>query len=258
MDIVGHFAQRGHQSPTTIKSDIIAEYHLLDFSSISGPNHFSFTSAINSDIIINMEKFIRVIHLWYTYHINILNMNDIIKPEQPAEYHMLDYTSISRSNYPSATGIKAEHINSDIFAEYHLLDYICINGPNYISVIGVINLDIVIKTDRFIRNICPSHINLFIKREGFIKTVKVEPCLHHHYGNSSHISYDFNSSSSSIDIFGKKEKFISIIFIPYINLLYINPDINIKAERFIRNHHSTSTQSRASTEKLYQKIIDWS
>ena len=238
LDIIGHFAQRGHQSPTTIKSDIIAEYHLLDFSSISGPNHFSVTSAFNSDIIVNMEKFIRIAHLWYTYHINALNMNDIIKPEQPAEYLMLDYISISKFSYPSATGIKAEHINSNIFAEYHLLDYICINGPNYIPVIGVINLDIVIKADRFIRIICPSHINLFIKTKGLIKIVKVKPCLPHHYGNISHISYDFNSSSSSIDIFVKKEKFISIIFITYINLLYNNLDINIKAERFIRNHHS--------------------
>ena len=44
------------------------------------PTYLSVPSAINSDIIVNMEKFIRVIHLWYIYHINILNMNDIIKP----------------------------------------------------------------------------------------------------------------------------------------------------------------------------------
>ena len=74
LDIFGHFAQRGHQSPTTIKLDIIAEYHLLVLSSINGPNRFSVTSAINFDIIINTERFIRVIHLWYIYHLDIINM----------------------------------------------------------------------------------------------------------------------------------------------------------------------------------------
>ena len=77
LDILGHFAQRGHQSPIAIKLDIIAEYHLLDFSSISGPNHFSVTSAINLDIIVNMERF-RVIHLSYIY---LLNMPVIIRAE---------------------------------------------------------------------------------------------------------------------------------------------------------------------------------
>ena len=168
-DILGHFARRGHQSPIVIKSDIIAEYYLLDFSSINGPNHLSVTSAINLDIIVNMERFIRVIHLWYIYHLNILNMYVIIKAEQQAEYHLLDYTSISKSNYTSAIGIKAEQIISDIFAEYHLLDYISIKGPNYISVIRAIKRDIVVKTDRFIRTICPSHINLLINQDIAIK-----------------------------------------------------------------------------------------
>ena len=245
LDIIGPFAQRGHRSPTTIKLDSITEYHLLDSSSINGPNHFSVPSAINIDIIVNVEKFIRITHLWYTPHINILNMNDIIRSEPSAEYHLLDYISISMSSYPSPTCIKAELINKDIFAEYHLLDYICINGPNYISIIRVINLDIDAKADRFIRTICPSHNNLFINQdmvimiEVFINTYKVEPCLPHHHGNTSHISYDFIISSYSIDILvRKKKKFISIIFMPYINLLYNNLDINIKAERFIRNHHS--------------------
>ena len=158
---------------------------------------------------------------------------------------MLDYISISMSSYPSTTCIKAELINIDIFAEYHLLDYICINGPNHISVIRVINLDIVIQAERFIRTICPSHIHLYInqdmviKTEAVINTYKVEFCLPHHHGSISYISYDFNISRSSIDIFvKKKKKFISLIFMLYINLSYNNLDINIKAERFIRNHHS--------------------
>ena len=245
LDIIGHFAQRGHQSPTTIKLDIITEYHLLDFSSISGPNFFSVPSAINSDIIVNVEKFIRVTHLWYTHHINILNMNDIIRSEPSAEYHLLDYISISMPNYPSPICIKAELINRDIFAEYHLLEYICINGPNHISVNRVINLDINTKAERFIRTIRPSRINLFINQdmvimtEVFIDTYKVELYLPHHHGNISHISYDFIISSYNIDILvKKKKKFISLILMPYINLLYNNLDIDIKAERFIRNHHS--------------------
>ena len=73
----------------------------------------------------------------------------------------------------------------------------------------------------------------------FIDTYKVELCLPHHHGNISHISYDFIILSYSIDILVKeKKKDISVIFTPYINLLYNNLDINIKAERFIRNHHS--------------------
>ena len=247
LDNLGHFAQRGHQSPTVIKLDILdcewhlaitVEYHILDFSSISGPNYLSITSAINLDIIVNVERFIRVIHLFYIYH---LNMPDIIRAEQHAEHHLLDYISISESNYTSATNIKAEQIISDIFAEYHLLDYICINGPNYISATRAINLNIMVKADRFIRTISPSHINLLInqdiviKIEWFIKTIKVEPCLPHH-GNIIYISYAFMTSGFSIDIIVKKEKFIRIIFISYINLLYTT-DIDIKAERFIGTFH---------------------
>ena len=257
LDIIGHFAQRGHQPSTTIKLDSITEYHLLDSSSVNGPNRLSVPSAINIDIIVNVEKFIRITHLWYTHHINILNMNDIIRSEPSAEYHLLDYISISMSSYPSPTCIKAELINRDIFAEYHLLDYICINGPNYISVIRVINLDFNTKADRFIRTICPSHINLFITQdmvimtEVFIDTYKVELCLPHHHGNVSHISYDFVISSCSIDtLVKKKKKDINIIFMPYINLLLNNLDINIKAERFIRNHHSYIHLVRSITREV--------
>ena len=172
-------------------------------------------------------------------------MNDIIRSEPSAEYHLLDYISISVPNYPSTICIKAELINRDIFAEYHLLEYICINGPNHISVIRVINLDINTKADRFIRTIRPSRINLFINQdmvimtEVFIDTYRVELCLPHHHGNISHISYDFVISSYSIDILVKeKKKDISVIFTPDIILLYNNLDIDIKAERFIGNHHS--------------------
>ena len=240
LDILGHFAQREHQSPTTIKLDIIAEYHLLDFSSISGPNHLSVTSAINLDIVITAERFIRVIHLWYIYHIDIVNTSVI--------------TSISRFNHTSAIDIKAEQIISDIFAEYHLLDYICINGPNYISVIGAINLDIMVKTDRFIRTICPSHINLLInqdmviKTERFIKTIKAEPCLPRQ-GNIICISYAISISGSTIDIIVKKKKFISKFCTSYIHLLYNNLDIDIKAERFIRTQHPSYIYSVKSINR---------
>ena len=101
-------------------------------------------------------------------------------------------SSISRFNYSAPICFKAELINKDIFAEYHLLDYICINGPNHISVNRVINLDINIKAERFIRTICPSHINLLIN------IYKVETCSSHHNGDISHIDYDFNISYISI------------------------------------------------------------
>ena len=225
-----HFAQRGHQSSTIIKLDSIIEYQLLDFTSISGPDFFSVPSAINIDIMVIMEKLIEVMHLWYTYHIYIFDMNDIIRSESSAEYHLLDYTSISRLNYSAPICVKAELINKDIFAEYHLLDYICINGPNHISVNRVINLDINIKAERFIRTICPSHINLLIN------TYKVETCLSHPNGDISHIDYDFNISYINFHIVIKKKKFIRVIFMPYINLSYNNLDLIIEAERFIRNH----------------------
>ena len=226
-----HFAQRGHQSSTIIKLDSIIEYHLLDFTSISGPDLFSVPSAINIDIMAIMEKLIEVIHLWYTYHTTILDMNDIIRPEPSAEYHLLDYTSISRFDHPAPICIKAELINKDTLAEYHLLDYICINGPNHISVNRVINLDINIKAERFIRTICPSHINLFINN------YKVETCSSHPNDDISHIGYDFNTSYISSHAVFEKKKFIRVIFMPYINLSYNNLDLIIEAERSIRNHH---------------------
>ena len=232
-NILGHFAQRGHQSSTIIKLDSIIEYQLSDFISISGPNLFSVPSAIKIDIIVNVEKIIRVTHLWCTHHINIFDMNDIIRPEPSAEYHLLDYISISMPDYSAPICVKAELINKDIFAEYHLLDYICINGPNHISVNRVINLDITIKAERFIRTICPSHINLLIN------IYKVETCSSHPNGDISHIDYDFNISYISIHIVIKKKKFIPVIFMPYIDLSYNNLDLIIEAERFIRNHRYT-------------------
>ena len=233
----------GHQSPIIIKLDSIAKHHLLDSSSISEPNFFSVSSAINSDIMVIVEKIVRVLHLWYIHHINILDMNDIIRSEPLPEYHLLDFSNISMPNYPSSICIKADLISRDIFAEYHLLDYICINGPKYISVIRVINLDINIKAERFIRTICPLHISLFINQDMVIKTgvfiniYKVEPCSPYHNDDISHIGCDFNISYFSIYIVTKKKKFISIVFMPYINLLYNNLDINVEAEGFIRNHH---------------------
>ena len=139
-----------------------------------------------------MEKFIRVTHLWYTYHIYIFNMNDIIRSESSAEYHLLDYTHISRFSYSLPICFKAELINKDIFAENHLLDYICINGPNHISVNRVINLDINIKAERFIRTICPSHISLFINGHW------VETCSSHPNDDISHIGYEFTYISIAV------------------------------------------------------------
>ena len=240
-NIIGHFAQRGHQTPTIIESDSIIEYHLLDFSNISGPNFFSVPSVINTDIMVIMEKFIRVTHLWCIYHNVILDMNDIIRSEPSAEYHLLGYTSISRLDHPASICIKAELINKDILAEYHLLDYICIIGLNHISVTRVINLDINIKAERFIRTICPSHINLFINDH------RVETCLSHPNDDISHTDYDFNISYISIAIFEKK-RFIYVIFMPYINLSYNNLDLIIEAERFIRNHHYTYSMKNINRE----------
>ena len=61
LDNSGHFAQRGHQSPSDSELDILdserhlainIEYLLLDFSSISGPNYIFTSSATNLDIMI--------------------------------------------------------------------------------------------------------------------------------------------------------------------------------------------------------------
>ena len=197
------------------------------------PDLFSVPSAINIDIMVIMEKLIEVMHLWYTYHIYIFDMNDISKSESSAEYHLMDYTSISRLNHSAPICGKAELINKDIFAEYHLLDYICINGPNHISVNRVINLDTNIKAERFIRTICPSHINLFINN------YKIETCSPHSNGDISHIDYDLNISYISIHAVFENKKFIRVIFKPYINLSYNNLDLIIGAERFIKNHRYT-------------------
>ena len=244
---LGHLAQRGHQSPTIIKLDFPAsikmdiidfEYHIIDFSSISGPNYLSITTAINLDIIVKAERFITFIHLSY---INHLNMSDIIKSEQFVEHHLLDHISISRFSHISVIDIKTELSINDIFAEYHLLDYTSISGPNYISVPSAINIGIYIKADRFIRAICPSSINLLvskdidIKTKMFIKNINVEPCLPHQ-GILNAINHFFVTSSFNMSIIVEKEENIRKIRISNIHLLG-NIDINIKAERFIRTFH---------------------
>ena len=167
MDFLGHFAQRGHRPPTVIKLDITVEYHIIDFSSISGPNYLSITSVINLDIKVNAERFIKVIYLSYIHQFNIF---DIIEAEQFGEHHLLDHISISKPHHTSVIDIKTEQNISDIFAEHHLLDYICISGPNYISVTRAINLNIMTKADRLIRTICPSFIYLYLNQNIDIKT----------------------------------------------------------------------------------------
>ena len=111
LDIPGHFAQRGHQSPSDIEMDISdfkwhfainIEYHLLDFSSISGPDHISVTATINLDIMTKADRFIRTIHPSY---INLLNNQDIaIKAERfinaiNTEHHPLDLSNISHDQW---------------------------------------------------------------------------------------------------------------------------------------------------------------
>ena len=235
LDNLGHFAQRGHHPSTVIKLDFPAvikmdildlEYHILDFSSISGLNYLSITSVINLDIIVKEERFIRTTHLLY---INNFNMTDIIRPEQFAEHHMLDHISISRPSIIPVIYIQTESDISDIFAEYHLLDYTSISGPNYISVLPAINIGIYIKEDRFIRSICPSFINSLVSKnidietKMFVKNINIKPCLPH--------------QGIFMNIIVEKEESIKNIRISNIHLLS-DIDINIKAEWFIRTFSS--------------------
>ena len=139
--------------------------------------------------------------------------------------------------------IKAEQFINVINTEYHLLEYSSINGPSYISVTGAINLDIMVKADRFIRILQPSHIillnnqDIVIKTEEFIKTITIELHLLH-ISSIIQASYVFMTTTFSVDIVVKEERFIRTIFTPYIDLLN-NLDIDIKAERFIITFHSS-------------------
>ena len=222
LDNSGHSAQRGHQSPSDSElyiSDsewhlaINIEYHLLDFSSISGPNYIFTTAASHLDIMIKVDR-LRVIHLSCICQINMLDID-----------------------------IRAKQPTSVINIEYHLLEYSSVNGPNYIFVTEAINLDIMVKADRFIRIVQPSHINLLnnqdivIKTEGFIKTITVELHLLH-ISSISQASYISTTTTFRVDIPVKEERFIRTIQLSYIYLLN-SLDIDIKAERFIRTFHSS-------------------
>ena len=249
LDNLGHFAQRGHQSPTIIKQDVPAViridiidlgYHIIDFSSISGPNYLSITPAINLDIIVKAERFIKSIHLFY---INNPNVSNIVRSEQFAEHHMLDHVSISRSNHISVIDIQTELNINDIFVEYHLLDYTSISGPNYVFVPSTINLDFYTKADRLIRAICSSVINSLIskdidfKTKMLIKNIDAESCLPHQ-GILKGINRLSVTSSFNMSIIVEKEEVTEKIRISNIYLLG-DIDINIKAERFIRTFHSS-------------------
>ena len=220
LDFPGHLAQRGHQSPSDMELDIFdskwhlainIEYHLLDFSSISRPNYLSITSVINLDIIIKADGF-RVIRLSYIHQFNMLDI--IVRTEQTINVINIDY---------------------------HMLEYSSISGPNYITVTEVINLDIMVKVDRFIRTVCPSSINLLnnqntvIKTEGFIKTIIVEPyplCI----SDISQADYILMTSGFRVDTVVRAERFIRLPQ-PSSTYLLNNLDIDIKVERFIRTFH---------------------
>ena len=185
LDNSGHFAQRGHQSPSDSELDILdserhlainIEYHLLDFSSISGPNYIFTTSATNLDIMIKADGF-RVIYLSYICQLNMFDID-----------------------------IRAEQFINVINTEYHLLEYSGINGPNYISVTEAINFDIMVRADRFIRIIQPSHIILLIKTKGLIKAITVELCLLH-ASSTSQSSYISMTITFRVDIAVKEERF---------------------------------------------------
>ena len=98
-------------------------------------------------------------------------------PDQELENimkHMPNISQYSRTSY-SFQGPPSSFINevtpSDGFAEYHLLDYSSISGPNFLSIPSAINLlgniDIAGKAERFIRAFHPAYINLIegIKRQ---------------------------------------------------------------------------------------------
>ena len=204
MDIL--FAQRGNQSPSDISMDISdfkwhfvinIEYHLLDFSSISGPYYLSIASAINLDIVIKADRFIRVNHLSYICL------------------------------------FKADQFVNVINFEHHQVNLNSISGPSYIFVTLAINLDILIKADRFISAVHPSYINLFnspgivVNADRFIRAIYSEYYL---------LDLGSITAAFNFDIMVKVERIISITQSFCICLL-TNLDIDIKAERVIRTFH---------------------
>ena len=72
-------------------------------------------------------------------------------------------TTASKFQGPSSEAINAI-ISQDFFAEYHLLDYSSISGPGYLCVTSAISLlnnqDISGKAERFIRGFHPTSIYL--------------------------------------------------------------------------------------------------
>ena len=161
LDILGHFAQRGHQPPSDIEMDISdfkwhfainIEFHLLGYSSISGPNYLFVTSAINLHTLIKADGFIRVSHLPY---INLLNNMDI--------------------------ATKTEQFIRATSSKHHRLDFSSISGPNCISITFVINLDIMVKAERFIRTTHHLHLlsdlDIDIKAKRFIITIRPDYIL---------------------------------------------------------------------------------
>ena len=91
-------------------------------------------------------------------------------PDQELENIMKHMPNISQYSRTSCSfqGPPSSFINeatsSEGFAEYHLLDYSSISGPNFLSIPSVIQLlgnsDISGKAERFIRAFHPAYINL--------------------------------------------------------------------------------------------------
>ena len=129
-------------------SVINTEYHLLEYSSINGPSYISVTGAINLDITVKADRFIRIIQ---PSHIILLNNQDIV--------------------------IKTKEFIKTITVELRLLHISSISQASHIFMTTTFRIDIVVKEERFIRTIQSSYIYLLnnldidIKAERFIRTL---------------------------------------------------------------------------------------
>ena len=91
-------------------------------------------------------------------------------PDQELEHLMDHFPNISKYARTSCclqgppSSLINELISSEGFAEYHLLDYSSISGPNHLNIHSAIqllgNIEIQGKAERFIRTFHPGYISL--------------------------------------------------------------------------------------------------
>ena len=133
--------------PEQFASVINIEHNLLEYSSINGPSYIPATGAINLDITVKADRFIRIIQ---PSHIILLNNQDIV--------------------------IKTEGFIKASIVESCLSHLGSISWISYIFMTSAASVDIIVTAERFIRTTQSSPVYLLnnldidIKVERFIKT----------------------------------------------------------------------------------------